>query len=1030
MFHRLMNIGLALLVSLVISFTVSAETRFVGGTNNGLRTYVVVKRNGVEFRTDELGVRVNEAIWNELSSGDRKALLNVYGWQLGRRADHFGLTQSNAMADWINQEQGWTAAAEALKTRHANKNFPTLAPVFGPGASLVIPGYSCVNLEIINSDKYKEAARLDVEIRADYAVGQQVYDMLVNAKWEQISIAVKTLSEPLIKIIVDNFITGFVTNGASKVSELAATAYGFANDLKDFIAGRQKAGNSPPTPAELIERLEKYIADMEATAETAVFLVQQKKDRLQLLADQLKSEDAAKTKAKADAATAVRSSLNARTAATPSALQLPDFPSSPDPNATQEAKDAYIRAQAETFWFTLYYARPDIATAKSAKVTEVVTKYSPHLGTPYLPYGPERYLADASDQFTRPYFEIMDQITKVDQWITTDLPVAASKYRTSVGALAYADADVSGVLDAILPQINDLQARALWLDKYAWYLGFTPSGRLDFGDLRNFDSVVNIAAIPATLTTPEKSVADLIRELDSVEKLATEIQGALGAGTDKRQDWINSESTRYDSLRFNFENSLSYVIAALTQLDRLHAGPFFERSASPYICYGAACLYTYSVNVEAIKADIQSKPTAAAKETARVLAVQELLRLRAEEEVLAQRLAIAQDSHLNDFQAMNNFFNAIFSRYQNVSMDMIIAEFEAVTGKTIKGVYDLYQTLIPDITYYFLVGSTWSWIRNGNNVRTGIGPAVELVSGKITEYYLLLDFYNRMAVAKSYFLGLSLPDFDAFMTDTTKKLETYGEYQTAFRMNNVWGVDYPAWQLFMKTQYRRENLNSEYRHYPLLPPVAWEVRGRVTTSGEVGLRAGSQWRPFNASSPAVTTGRVGVPGVTVMLDGYLTTSTTTASDGSFFFDFIGSGTFTLTAFGQGYQIIDSPAVVTVVQGDVQAGFTAVQTAESGYSITGRLALRNGVGLKGVSIVLTSAVGEENVVFTGPDGSFGFLGVGGGTYALKPVSAGLKSSPAELTVTLPKSVFGANFVAYDAIDPIPTGIFLYLPLISS
>ena len=975
--HFIKIVGAILLLSQVAVSSTTAATQFVTGTNDGLRTFAILKWNGVEFHTDEMGAQFNQTMWNELSTVDRRALLNVYGWQLSRRADHFGAGVSNDMADWINQEQGWTDAAEALKQKHATKNFPDLVPVFGPGTALEIPDYYCTNPEILSSDKYKEAARLAVELGADYAVGKQVYNMLVNAKWEQVSIAVKTLSEPLIKIIVDNFITGFVTNGASHVSELAATAYQFANDLHDFISNRQQAA-TPPTPREIIDKLEIYITEMEATAATAVALVEQKKARLQDLATQLKEEDRLKTQAKKDAATTVRNDFTTLVGKIPAAsTQLPDFVPA-DPDASQAAKDADIRNQAQSYMQVLSIQKNSLAIAKADKVNEVTAKYANYIGgPPPLPGEPLHYFPDASDQFAHPYFEIMDKLTDVNGWMATDLPDSIAKFQTAQGVLPYAEADVADALNATLPLIDDLQAKALWLNKYESFLGYKPSGALNFEGLRNFDSLISIAA------TPERTAEDLEAEIAAEEQLVTVVKDALGAGVSKREAWINSEWSRYDSLRFNFENSLSYVIAALTQLDRLHAGPYFKRSSYPFTCYGGACLYSYSVNVEAINSEISAKANIAEKEAARTQAVAALLNFRAEEGTLAQRLEIAQNSHLNDVQALESFFQSVASRYRNVySYNPIIAEFAAVTGKTMKGMYDLGNDLVPDITYYYL--GSGNWIRNRSNVRTNIMSAVELVSGKIPEYYLMLDLYNRMAADKAYYLSLSEADFNAFMTSATLQRDAY---ITAFEINNVWGVDFPAWQLAMKTNVRQEDLNSEKRYGIIPTPFAWAIRGAIATPEGKG-----------------------VPGISVILNGYLTASTTTASDGTFFFDFIGSGDFTLTASGRGYQLAPATVAVTVSKADAQAAsFTATPVAVPGYSVAGRLAYENGNPVAGATVSLTPAAGTEMTTLTGPGGDYAFPEVDAGTYTVQPAVSLLKYFPQKRAAVVPASVSGADFL---------------------
>lgn len=366
--------------------------------------------------------------------------------------------------------------------------------------------------------------------------------------------------------------------------------------------------------------------------------------------------------------------------------------------------------------------------------------------------------------------------------------------------------------------------------------------------------------------------------------------------------------------------------------------------------------------------------------------------MKAEEETLLERLEIAQNSHLVDVQELDNFYAAAYARTTGLwSIADLIAEFTSVTGKPMKDIYTLWNDLVPDITYYFLGSNSdnWNWIRNRNALSTNLAQAMQLVSGKTTEYYQLLDLYNAMEVNKNYYLGLSLTDFNAFMTDTTLKIGSYpeGSYIIAFKMNNVWGVDYPSWQLVMKTNYRSEELNSAYRNYGALDPVAWAVIGSVKTQ---------QGAP--------------VPGVTVLLNGYLTTSTTTGSDGGYAFDFIGNGSFTVTVSGKGYQFDAAVKTITVNKTDTRADFIATPTAQSGYSIAGRITGDTGPSPAGIPVVAISSTGAELTSFTGLDGSFFFSGVTGGTYGLRPVSATLEFTPANRTVVLPASAGGQDFIA--------------------
>lgn len=1001
---------LALFLLIFTAAPLAAETHFVRGYSDGLRTYAVISRNGSEYRTDELGARVNAKIWLELSDADRRALLKAYGWDLASRADHFGSTSTD-MATWINDQQGWTAAAEALKSRHANKAFPTLAPVFGPGNTTLadVWSVSCANPEIANSAEYKEALRLQREIQNDYAVGKQVYDMLVNAKWEEVSIATKALSEPLIKIILDNFITGFVTNGAAKTSELAAQAYQFANDLKDFIAGRTQTGSTPPTPIELINRLEKYITDMETTADTAVSLINQKKQRLSDLATLLKQRDEDKTKAKQDAAKAVRDALQTRTSTIPGAAAPPTFTPT-NPEGTPAEQQENVRVQMEA-WLDSNVNIPKRAleTAKNTRVSEVSGRYSPIIaqaGNVY--YEGAGYTADATDGFTQPYYEVMDEVASVQTWVATSIPNAIKQLNDSRTGLDGASAAVNGAVDDLLPQVNTLQARVLGMNAYESILGYKPSNLYGFDSLLNFDPLIDIAA------TTDRTVEDLQTQLASSRDIADEIRTALPTGIDKRTSWMRDEVRRYDSLKFNFENSLSYVIAGIRQVERLHTHPYFKKQATAVVCYGAACVYRYDVDVASINASIAAIADPVARARARQHAVDELIRLKNEESQIIRRIEIAQNSHTNDVAEMQNFWDAIGARYLSPDLTKIIDEFASVTGTRMQLQGDLWNALAPDITWYFV--GDGSWIRNRSNLTAAwadpwgdyMGPVVDLVSGKIPEYWELLDIYRSMGVNKSYYLGMSTTDFDAFMTSTTQKIgqSPTGTYVTAFQMAHVYGVEWPCWQLLMKTQWRQEALNSEYRFHYQMTPVAWDIDGFVGTSGAA---SGTNASTLAVAEPEAAGGG-GLPDVTVVLSGYLTTATKTATDGSFRFEWIGSGNFSLSPSGHGYQYPASATQLTMTQQNATVTINASETAASGYSIAGTVKDGASAAVTGASIALTSTTGNTQTVVTGPDGSYRFFGLAPGTWSIQPVRGDWSFSPSGRSVTIAQSVNAQDFIA--------------------
>jgi hypothetical protein len=197
-------------------------------------------------------------------------LAKTYSYLTGRLADHFGSDGRDTINTFVNDSTGWTALVAALKDKHANKDFPDLASAFGGGIYLDLPEIDVSCWDVVNSQEYRDYIRLKEEIKADFEIGRQVYTMMVNANWDQVSISVKALSGPLIKVIVDNFITAFVVHGASSVmSEFLAAAETFRNDLETFITQKYSDTSPPPNAADLIAKLDQFLDDMEQTVRIA-----------------------------------------------------------------------------------------------------------------------------------------------------------------------------------------------------------------------------------------------------------------------------------------------------------------------------------------------------------------------------------------------------------------------------------------------------------------------------------------------------------------------------------------------------------------------------------------------------------------------------------------------------------------------------------------------------------------------------------------------------------------------------------------
>ncbi len=272
-------IRMVIFMFLLFSMTL-AKTVFVNGYNDGISVYVTIKSNGHIYKTNEVGPATNAKLWKLLDSQDKKKLLHYY-YRPGLRNVDFG-PSARSMAKWANDTSGWSALIEALKQKRAGKSYPTLKAFYSK--KLIFPTASqnmkCTE-QILNTQLAQEVKELKININENYLLGQQIYKKLINIKWNQISVAVKGISGNLIPVIVDNFMTGFITNGASQMSQLVANLYSFAKSTSDF------AKNKPNDAAELIKKLSVLCDMMETDAKTAKMFVEKDKEKLKVKSEQL-----------------------------------------------------------------------------------------------------------------------------------------------------------------------------------------------------------------------------------------------------------------------------------------------------------------------------------------------------------------------------------------------------------------------------------------------------------------------------------------------------------------------------------------------------------------------------------------------------------------------------------------------------------------------------------------------------------------------------------------------------------------------
>ncbi len=1008
----------------VLAGVANAQTRFLSGYRDGIWVYGVIEHNGIQYRTDQNGRRSNQLLWGLLSSADKMKLAKTYSYMTNRLSSHFGKDfRDDAINPFINQETGWSALVDTLKDKHANKAFPDLAQTFGPGAMLDLPGDpSATCWDVIHSQSYRDAVRLKKEIEADFSVGRAVYTLLVNANWDQVAISVKALSGPLIQVIVSNFITGFVTHGASEVSDLLVTAESFVEDLKKFIDQRYAPGTPEPDAAELIAKLDQYLEDMAQTALTAKRRVEDKSSQLQSLVEQVEQMEQDCLQSRRDAAEETRSAIADAIWVLPNPYPYDIAPDPVPEEISPDQRDAWIFNNMHDKVYPIWLGVKSDAGTLQEEIdileTGIRNRFDavsiPGIGDPF-----NDFYAGMTSGFDGKYRRVDVVAETFQSWDLSPNRNAFTQARTVYDGIHQ---EASNHIDEALPRIDPLHAKALGLDAYADYLGGLdedgvvhamdppPSAAFAGTGIRNFDAMISIIA------TPEQKLTQTMTDLETRTAVLDAAEPLMAEGIANRTEWIQDACRTYENLIFNFENSLSYAIATLRQIDTLHADPYFVQDRVIAV-YDGVEVYSYKIDTEAILSEIAANGTdAATLQQVRQAALKRLFELTEQEQALIQKLIVSRNSHLNDAQALTNFYDALSSHYSDAhDMETVFADVARITGKTMKNQYDAWHDLAPDITYYYL--GAGNWVRTPDTLQTGLF-AMDIygkpspygrISGKTETYEAIYALYIDMKTQKASILSLSETGFNEWMSQTVTAMDTYAN---RLQTEGVYGPGWPCWEVIFETNHLLESINAEYRWgAPPEPPYYHRIKGTLQTAEGFGI----------PGMDLFIEGRYGEDGS----GAHVSFAATTGVNGRFVFEFVGTGNYTLFAGEQPEKTVKSggadnlvqftvaPLQVEVRSEDLDVRLTAAPKPEGGSMIAGRMTTDQGMGTGGKTIVLESLeTGEIRSVLTLDDGSFSFWGLPQGSYNIRSSEQGRESIPGNNTLSVPPSQTDLIFVLYD------------------
>ena len=215
--------------------------------------WVEYEINGMKFRSDQTGSRINAIAWNAMNADDKeKTVLAVYGVGDARRLQ-FGDETARKMGDWYDLRKGWKNGKTILVEKLVEKDFPGLTARFGNFGAY---NYYVQNFKpecctgFLNQryaytgdcpDKPEMNAQLDLCKYYICDLAASAYTALENAEYLRTAAAVKSTAGDLIQLICDKCLVPAVSPGINGGIGLFAApdAVGTAIDYFNSLTGWQ-----------------------------------------------------------------------------------------------------------------------------------------------------------------------------------------------------------------------------------------------------------------------------------------------------------------------------------------------------------------------------------------------------------------------------------------------------------------------------------------------------------------------------------------------------------------------------------------------------------------------------------------------------------------------------------------------------------------------------------------------------------------------------------------------------------------------
>ncbi|TYQ16797.1 UNVERIFIED_CONTAM: Bacterial surface proteins containing Ig-like domains [Acetivibrio alkalicellulosi] len=638
------------------------QATIIRTVSDGFRTFVEYEYMGRTYRSDKTGRIINLRAWQSMDEESRMRVMKNYAFSPRRRKADFGEHGSDEMTRWVNGVTGWTEAREIWRGRIAARDFPELEAFYTRKLEDIFqkPSFGHIPVDVRKSQDYQSLVQEINSLEEEFNLGKEAYETLVRARAQQIGNAFAAGSDKLIPVIIENFMVGHITRGASYVSEAIATGFGFILDTIDLVI--DKSRGEDPDINSIINDLWAAIEELENISERAKNSVEKRISNINDLEEKVSKNIEETLENQEEKKEASLNEFNEAIA--PLSVDLPPEPherytsdiAAKVNNRTQELKASY-----EAFVNKVETRRVELMRllgGDSERMFEDIL-IKTHLNYSWE-IGPNYGLGLTNRWGQTTSINSISLYRPQRVFLESDYDYFKSNYRSSIDKMALkkrADADKLDMFyDKVLEAVDELNAE--FKNFKAVVMGFDAeqgNAALIFGSYPERP----IAELSSLLLYNKGTIKELADELREQADLMQEVKNQFYTEAESFENMINGIISNYPNNKANLEHAITWMVEQGEELIKLHEqSPYIIPLTREYNDWGQQIsMSPPKVNIDYIERRINRKTTLESQNAEREAIISDLEELYNKEIKLLENLDTAE-GHINYYQSE---INAIFS---------------------------------------------------------------------------------------------------------------------------------------------------------------------------------------------------------------------------------------------------------------------------------------------------------------------------------------------------------------------------------